>query len=143
MAELLKIIGSSLITAFATILGLYLKRKWEVKDRDDTDKRTIEEKIDSLAEGQAQLEENFSILSAEFAKETTETESETRGLRAGVREMLYDRIKHLGRKYIEANQIREEDFNSLTRMWNVYHDELGGNGYLNDLMVKIKELPKY
>ena len=142
MAELFKIIGSALVTAFATILGLYLKRKWEVKDRSDSDKKTIEEKLDDLAEGQAQLEENFSILSAEFSKETTETESETRGLRAGVREMLYDRIKHLGRKYIEAGQVREEDYNSINRMWTVYHDELGGNGFLDGVMDKIEELPK-
>lgn len=39
--EILKIVGTALITAFVTILSLVLKRKWEKDDKESSDKKDI------------------------------------------------------------------------------------------------------
>ena len=62
------------------------------------------------------------------------------GLRDGVRVMLYDRIKHPGRKYIAAAEISAEDLEDLIAMHTIYH-ELDGNGFLDRLMDQVKGLP--
>ena len=143
MIEILKIIGSALVTAAATLLALYLKRKWEKQDKTDDDKKTMEEKIDSLAVELAALSAKVDKLSTDLENEVTDTETESRGLRAGLRELLYDRIKMLCRKYLSEDKIREEDYKSLERMWNVYHEELQGNGFLDGEMQEVKKLEKY
>lgn len=64
------------------------------------------------------------------------------GLQAGLRELLYDKIKFLCGKYVQAGEISEVDYNSLHRMWNVYHNDLGGNGYLDAQMDAVELLKK-
>ena len=59
----------------------------------------------------------------------------------GEQETLGDRIKHLCLKYIEQGFIWAEDFADLKRMHGVYHTTLEGNGFYDDLMDKVKELP--
>lgn len=63
------------------------------------------------------------------------------GVAAAARMLLYDRIKHLGRRYISAGAISSEDLEDLIAMHSVYHDELGGNGFLDAVMQKVKALP--
>ena len=58
------------------------------------------------------------------------------------RTILYDRIKHLAKAYIKRGWISVEEFEDLKRMHDVYHDELEGNGFLNDLMVEVAKLEK-
>ena len=58
----------------------------------------------------------------------------------GVRVMLYDRIKHLGRKYIAEAEISAEDLEGLIAMHTIY-PELDGNGFLDRLMDQVKGLP--
>jgi hypothetical protein len=62
------------------------------------------------------------------------------GVRAGVRQLLYERIKFLGRKYIANNEITSDDLEDLIDMHKIYHDDLNGNGYLDDVIEKIKKL---
>ena len=62
------------------------------------------------------------------------------GMRAGVRQLLYDKIKYLGRKYIAAGEVSEEDLEDLIDMHKIYHDELEGNGYLDHIMTEVKKL---
>lgn len=150
MIEFLKIIGSALITACATLLGIYLKRKWEKQDRSDEDKKSVEDKIDGLSEKVNDLEKKIDSFSVALNDYTTKNDQEvcdidlkTRCVQAGLREMLYDRIKFLCKKYISEKKIREEDYKSLTRMWQVYHTDLGGNGYLDGEMKEIEDIEKY
>lgn len=63
------------------------------------------------------------------------------GMRSGVRILLYDKIKYLGRKYIEAKEISEEDLEDLIHMHEIYHSQLKGNGYLDGIMDKVRALP--
>ena len=62
------------------------------------------------------------------------------GVRAGVRQLLYDKIKCLGRKYITDDEITSEDLEDLIDMHKIYHDELNGNGYLDHVMEEVKKL---
>ncbi|HNX13850.1 MAG TPA: hypothetical protein PK854_12300 [Oscillospiraceae bacterium] len=63
------------------------------------------------------------------------------GVRAGVRQLLYDKIKYLGRKYAAAGEVSEEDLEDLIDMHKIYHDELCGNGYLDHVMAGVRALP--
>lgn len=52
------------------------------------------------------------------------------------RTILYDRIKHLAKSYIDCGYVTVEELEDLNRMHSVYHDsdKLNGNGFLKDLM---------
>jgi len=52
------------------------------------------------------------------------------------RTILYDRIKHLGKKYIARGWVTVEELEDLNMMHSVYHDKdkLNGNGFLDNLM---------
>lgn len=58
-----------------------------------------------------------------------------------LRILLYDRIKHLGRDYIERGFISSEDLEDIIAMHKVYHDNLSGNGFLDSIMSQVKSLP--
>jgi len=63
------------------------------------------------------------------------------GLIAGVRELLYDRIKHLGKSYISHGSVTPEELEDLIAMHQIYHDDLKGNGFLDSLMATVRSLP--
>lgn len=63
------------------------------------------------------------------------------GLEMGVQVLLYDRIKYLCKCYMSAGHITSSDLEDLTRMHTIYHNDLGGNGFLDDLMRAIHRLP--
>lgn len=58
----------------------------------------------------------------------------------GLRILLYDRIKHLGKSYLRRGSISFEEREDLNAMHQVYHNELGGNGDLDALMKAVFEL---
>lgn len=59
----------------------------------------------------------------------------------GLQLLMYDKIKYLGLKYIERGCITAEELEDLERMHKCYHDRLDGNGYLADIMKKVRMLP--
>lgn len=63
------------------------------------------------------------------------------GVVAGVRMLLYDRVKFLGKKYLERSQVTIEELEDLVEMHRIYHS-LGGNGFLDSIMDSVKHLPK-
>ena len=63
------------------------------------------------------------------------------GVTTGVQQLLYDRIKHLGRSYMNRGEITSEDLEDIIEMHKIYHDDLDGNGYLNELMRAVRQLP--
>lgn len=143
MIEILKLIGSALVAATATLLSLYLKRKWEKQDKNEDKKDAMEEKIDKMADQLSALTDKVDKLSTDFDKEQEETDSKSSSLQAGLREILYDRIKFLCKKYQSEGKLREEEYKSINRMWSVYHNDLGGNGYLDGEMKELDKLEKY
>jgi hypothetical protein len=63
------------------------------------------------------------------------------GVRAGMKMLLYDRIKHLGKGYIQRGYVTTDELEDLTAMHEIYHEELEGNGFLDTLMKNVKSLP--
>lgn len=74
------------------------------------------------------------------AKEDVETKSEKQ-IKNALKMILYDRIKYLGRKYLDNGFISLEDLEDLLQMHKIYHDDLGGNGFLDNIMNQVKQLP--
>lgn len=68
-------------------------------------------------------------------------DDENTGIFNGVQVLLYDKIKYLGVKHIEAGGISAGDLEDLKRMHKIYHDELKGNGFLDDIMNHVEKLP--
>ena len=62
-------------------------------------------------------------------------------LKAGLKWVLYDRIRHLGQKYINDGLVDFDDRRILNEMHKSYHDGLGGNGDLDVLMQQVNALP--
>lgn len=62
-------------------------------------------------------------------------------IRAGLRILLYDRIKFLGKSYISRGWVTAEELEDLISMHKIYHDNLKGNGFLDSLMDQVKRLP--
>ena len=79
------------------------------------------------------------IISGMFTLAAAKTKKDG-GVAAGVRQLLYDRIKYLGRKFISAGEIRLEDLEDLIEMHKIYHDTLDGNGYLDSVMKAVNGL---
>lgn len=65
---------------------------------------------------------------------------EKNGITHGVRLVLKDRLRFLCVRYIEQGWIYEDELEDLVAMHNCYHDTLHGNGYLNELMGRVKSL---
>lgn len=55
--------------------------------------------------------------------------------------IMKDRIKHLGKSYIERGNVSLDELEDLHEMHQCYHD-LGGNGFLDQLMKEVDSLPK-
>lgn len=62
------------------------------------------------------------------------------GVNAGIRLILKDRIRFLAMRYITQGWIYEDELEDLIAMHEVYHKKLGGNGFLDEQMRKVKAL---
>ena len=78
------------------------------------------------------------IISGAFAIWKSRKERED-GITAGVRMLLYDRVKFLGKKYLEKGQVTAEELEDLVEMHRIYHS-MGGNGFLDSIMDSVKHL---
>lgn len=139
MLEFLKIVGAAIVASITTLLSLYLQRKWKKEDVREEKNSKIVEKLDALTTSIEALNASLNRLEERQNQEEIVSVS----LRSGLREILYDRIKDLSISYEKEGRIREEEYNSIKRMWNVYHNELGGNGFLDGRMEIVESLAKY
>ena len=62
-------------------------------------------------------------------------------LKTGLKWVIYDRIRYLGQTYINHGNIDFDDRRILNEMHKCYHDGLGGNGDLENLMHEVNKLP--
>ena len=62
-------------------------------------------------------------------------------LKAGLKWVLYDRIRFLGQKHINDGSVDFDDRRILNEMHKSYHDGLSGNGDLDVLMREVNALP--
>lgn len=71
-----------------------------------------------------------------------DTESEdVKAIKAGLKWVMYDRIRYLGQAYIKDGCIDLDDRRILHEMHTSYHSGLGGNGDLDLLMGQVDKLP--
>lgn len=68
-------------------------------------------------------------------------DKDTEALKAGLKWVLYDRIRFLGQKYITDKKVDFDDRRILNEMHSCYHNGLGGNGDLDVLMHEVNALP--
>ena len=80
------------------------------------------------------------LINGIIARQKEKREKDT-GVTAGVRMLLYDRIKHLGKGYINRGTITTEELEDLISMHKIYHDDLNGNGFLDAIMRSVQSLP--
>jgi hypothetical protein len=59
----------------------------------------------------------------------------------GQKYILLDRIRYLGCTYLKDGEVSFEDRRLLNMMHGVYHNGLGGNGDLDNLMEEVNDLP--
>lgn len=62
------------------------------------------------------------------------------GANAGIRLILKDRIRFLALHNIEQGWIYADELEDIIAMHKCYHTDLGGNGYLDTLMERVKQL---
>lgn len=80
------------------------------------------------------------ILNRIFAISDRKREKDT-AQAVGLRTLLRVQIRSLGKKYISDGCIDNDDLDDIAELWKVYHDDLGGNGYLDTIMQRVKALP--
>lgn len=120
--ELLKsAFGAALLAGFFGIWQWRLNRKAQKED-----KAADREVVSCAARG----------------REIKQLQDTVNALIVADRAILYDRIKHLAKSYIKRSYITVEEYEDLKRMHKVYHDELGGNGFLDAIMEEVDKLEK-
>lgn len=62
------------------------------------------------------------------------------GEQQALRLIMKDRLRFLCMAYIKQGWIYEDELEDLIAMHNCYHDQLNGNGWLNELMDRVKRL---
>jgi hypothetical protein len=65
----------------------------------------------------------------------------TDNLTCGTRMLLYIVIKDRARHYIHEGSITPEDLEDILAMHVIYHDKLGGNGFLDSVIKQVRQLP--
>ena len=111
----------------AIVAGLFGLITWRLNRKaQKEDKAAERQMVDCAARGR-ELEEQRKTLDALMTAE---------------RVILYDRIKHLAKSYIKRGWITVEEYEDLKRMHSVYHNELKGNGFLDDIMEEVSKLEK-
>lgn len=115
--------GASGAAIFAGIFSLFtwlLNRKAAKEDKAEERKRQAEEKV-------AMADKNLN--------------QKVDALCVAVRELLYDRIKHLGKSYLDRGYISTEELEDFINMHKIYHNTLEGNGFLDEIVKQVKALP--
>lgn len=68
------------------------------------------------------------------------TAEEIANLIRGTRMLLYIEIKDRARHYIHEGSITPEDLEDILAMHAIYHDQLGGNGFLDSVIKQVRHL---
>lgn len=96
-----------------------------------------EDKAEEKADTSAELDRRLTALEAEFS----DMKRMIQNLVTSQKNLLFDRIQYMCRKYISDGEIDFDDLRGLNALHSSYHDGLGGNGDLDALMKQARELP--
>lgn len=131
MELLIAILGGSV--GAAVVAGIFGLIKWRL-DR----KATLEDREDAKADA---ADAKSAADCAARAKELIKIEKRVDGLYVAMRLQMYNDIKAHGKACIARKSITSEELEDLTNMHKCYHDDLGGNGFLDTLMKQVRNLP--
>lgn len=112
--------GAAIFAGVFSLIQWLLNRKATKADKADERKRQAEEKA-------AMADKNLT--------------QKVDALCVAVRELLYDRIKHLGKAYLDRGYISTEELEDFLSMHRIYHNTLEGNGFLDEIVRQVKALP--
>jgi len=96
-----------------------------------------EDKAEEKADTSKEMDERLTKLESDMA----DLKRMTSALVEGQKNVLFDRIQYLCRKYISEGEIDFDNLRGLNALHHSYHDGLGGNGDLDALMKQARELP--
>ena len=127
-AILIAIISSGTTAAIVKMIDNWLSWKRERKAKHEDDdlakkERIVNERLDTIEQ---KTDYNQKILDS---------------LKEGMKYTIYDRIRHIGQAHINAGEIDFDDRRILNNMHHCYHDGLGGNGDLDNLVQEVNHLP--
>ena len=112
--------GAAVIKLIDNVVQWYLQRKAVKEDRDEeSDKKELQK----IKDWERVMEVKVNAL-----------------INAD-RYIMFDRIRYLGQKYVAEKEVDFDDRRILNQMHDVYHNELGGNGDLKELMDAVNALP--
>ena len=119
MDILLAIIGGS--CGAAIVAGLFGLVTWRLNRKAQKEDRAAERERTAAEKENVDMKEVLRKMDVLFLADRT---------------ILYDRIKHLGKSYIERGWVTVEELEDLNLMHGVYHDKdkLDGNGFRDNLM---------
>lgn len=118
--------------AVAIIEGIKEAIAWH-RNRKAQKEDKAEEKADTTKDMDARL--------TALETEISDLKQMTAALVEGQKNVLFDRIQFLCRKYISEGEIDFDNRRGLNALHHSYHDGLGGNGDLDDLMNQARALP--
>lgn len=126
MEALIGVLGAGVGAGLMSLIQTILKRKWAEEDKQ-------EEKLDKLDKLEKRLDE--------IDKKLEVMSDDLGHVKNADRAILSDRIKWLGEKYLEDEEIGFEDRRVLNQLHDAYHNDCGGNGDYKKLMESVNELP--
>lgn len=105
----------------AIVAGLFALIQWLLNRKAQKEDRAADKQDSESAQRDGDMKEINRKLDVLFLADRT---------------LLYDRIKHLAKSYIDRGYVTIEELEDLNRMHAVYHDsdKLNGNGFLKELM---------
>lgn len=119
-------VGPSVVVALITFLASRMSRKDAIKDKE----QSTEEQFEKV---------NVRVKNVETKVEDMSTKIDSVGLLS--KTQAYDKIRHLAVQYINAGTISIDEYENLVDMHSAY-EQLGGNGFLDQLMEDVSHLKK-
>ena len=86
----------------------------------------------------------FALLSQHLQRRASEKngkDTQSKTLIKALQLLFLDKINYLGRKYIMSGEVDPDDRRLLSQLHDMYHNQLGGNGDLDDIMAQVMRLP--
>lgn len=125
---LLAILGGgvavAIIEAVKEAIAWHRNRKAHIEDRaEEREEKQFEERLTGL---EAEVSDMKQMMTA---------------LVDSQKNVLFDRIQYLCRRYIAESEIDFDDLRGVNALHNSYHNGLGGNGDLDALMKQVQSLP--
>lgn len=122
--------GLAVAVAVAIIDGIKEAIAWCRKRKADKEDRAEEKE-----------EKNFESRLTKLENDMSDMKCMTSALVDSQKNVLFDRLQYLCRKYISEQAIDFDDLRGVNALHNSYHNGLGGNGDLDALMKQVRELP--